>query len=259
MKQIFKFFGITAIMLFSFYYTEKIALYAQNQNPIMEEINIAKDNLKVLSVDAVVSNEYIVPGINGLEVNVSKSFSKMKSFDSFNSYYLVFDQVYPDISLENNKDKIIRQGNKLKRSVALVLEDNANIKEYLKEQNIKASALTTLENYESNSAFEIINNDSNNFDKLNSLLKKQKLKSKICIINNANKNICIEKGYYLVEPTKELNSTNIANIKKNIESGDIILVSKTATLEDFKILINQIKYHDLNIIYLSELITEENN
>ena len=259
MKQIFKVFGISAIMLFSFYYTEKIALYAQNQNPIMKEINVAKDNLKVESVDAVVYNEYIIPGINGLEVNVSKSFSKMKSFDAFNSYYLVFDQVRPDISLENNKHKIIKKGNKIKRSVALVLADNANIKNYILENKIKVSVLTTFENYENGTNFEIINNDSNNFDKLDTQLNKLNQNNHICVINNSNKEKCLEKGYYLVEITKELNSTNIASIKKDIESGDIILINKTATLDDFKLLISQIKYHDLNIVYLSELITEENN
>lgn len=259
MKQIFKVLGITAIMLFSFYYTEKIALYAQNQNPIMKEINVAKDNLKVESVDAVVYNEYIIPGINGLEVNISKSFSKMKSFDAFNSYYLVFDQVQPDISLENNKHKIIKQGNKLKRSIAFILDENVSIKNYLLENGIKASILTTLENYQSNTSFEIINNDYTNFDKLEALLKKSKQNNNICVINKSNKEKCIEKEYYLVEYTKELNSTNIASIKKDIESGDIILINKTATLDDFKLLISQIKYHDLNIVYLSELITEENN
>ena len=107
--------------------------------------------------------------------------------------------------------------------------------------------------------FEIINNDSNNFDKLDTQLNKLNQNNHICVINNSNKAKCLEKGYYLVEITKELNSTNIASIKKDIESGDIILINKTATLDDFKLMISQIKYHDLNIVYLSELITEENN
>ena len=39
-----------------------------------------------------------------LTINVEKSFSAMKSFNAFNSYYLIYDQVKPDISLNDNKD-----------------------------------------------------------------------------------------------------------------------------------------------------------
>lgn len=259
MKNFFKFFGITAIMLFSFYYTEKIALYAQSKSPIMQSINEAKDNLAVSSIDAEVTNEYIIPGINGLEVNVKESFSNMKSFNAFNSYYLIFDQVPPEISLENNKHKIIKQGNKLKRSVSLIFEPNDSISNYLKNNNIKANILMNLDNYDEATNFEILNNEINNFSKLETILNKAELNNKICFVNKNNKDYCVEKEYYLVENNKELNGSNIALIKSNIESGDIILIKSSTKVEDLEILINQINYQDLNIIYLSELITEENN
>ncbi|MBQ6687183.1 MAG: hypothetical protein IJN03_01515 [Bacilli bacterium] len=259
MKKFFKFFGLCAIMLFSFFYTEKIALYVQNKSPIMTSINDAKNNLFVSSIDAEVINEYIIPGINGLAVNVKKSYDKMKSFEVFNSYYLVFDQVPPEISLENNKNKIIKKGNKLKKSVSFILEDNSQIINYLKENNIKANILMNIENYQEQDKLEIINSDVNNFEKLESLLNKAKLNKHICYVEMANKEKCIEKENYLVSSSMELNSVNLASIKKRLESGDIILIKSTAKLEDFILLINQIKYQDLKIVYLSELITEENN
>lgn len=259
MKKIFKLFGLCALMLFSFYYTEKIALYAQSKSPIMESINEAKDNLAVSSVNAEVMNEYIIPGLNGLEVNIKDSFSKMKSFNTFNSYYLVFDQVPPEISLENNKNKIIKQGNKLKRSISLIIEPTESIMEFLKSYNIKADILMDLDNYDKTTEFEIINNEVNNFSKLETLLNKAEKNKKICYVTTNNKDYCIKKDYYLVEHTKELNGTNIAMIKSNIISGDIILIKSTTNIEDLRLLIEQIKYQDLNIVYLSELITEENN
>ena len=175
MKRVFKYFGLGAIMLFSFYYTEKIALYAQSKSPIMQSINEAKDNLAVSSINAEIINEYITPGLNGLEVNVKESFSKMKSFNAFNSYYLVFDQVPPEISLENNKDKVIKQGNKLKRSISLIVEQNDAILNYLKTYNIKANILMNLDNYDNTNKFEILNNDISNFSKLETLLNKAEL------------------------------------------------------------------------------------
>ena len=259
MKNVFKFCGIVAIMLFSFYYTEKIALYAQRKSPIMQSINEAKNNLTVTSVNAEVENEYITPGINGLEVNVEKSFSKMKAFNVFNSYYLVFDQIAPEISLENNKNKIIKQGNKLKRSISLIIEPNNLILKYIEENNIQANILMNLDNYNSNTKLEIINNEINDFKKLESLLNKSELNKNICLVNKNNVDYCTKKEYYLVENQKELNGSNIALLKNDIKSGDIILIKSMAKLEDFNILINQIKYQDLKIVYLSELITEENN
>jgi len=259
MKKIFKFFGVCAIMLFSFYYTEKIALYAQSQSPLMQSIKEAKDNLSVSSINAEVADEYIIPGINGLKVNVEESFSNMKSFNAFNSYYLIFDQVKPDISLENNKNKIIRQGNRRKRSISLILEKNESIEDYLKLNNIKSNILINLENFDNKESFEIINNELHDFNALETLLNKAQLNSHICLVNQGNKNKCLEKDYYLVENNKELNSSNIAMIKSNIESGDIILIKSSTKLDDLKLLINQIQYQDLSIVYLSELITEENN
>lgn len=259
MKNFFKFFGLVAIMIFSFFYTEKIALYVQNKSPIMTSINEAKDNLVVSSIDAEVMNEFIIPGINGLTVNVKKSYNKMKSFEVFNSYYLVFEQVPPEISLENNKNKIIKRGNKLKKSISFIIEENSLILNYLKTNNIKANLLVNLENYKKDFNFEMINSDVSNFEKLESLLNKDKNNKNICYIGIANKEKCLTKEYYLVSNSKELNSVNIASVKNNIESGDIFLIKSTAKLEDFILLINQIKYQDLKIIYLSELITEENN
>lgn len=246
-------------MLFSFYYTEKIALYTQSKNPIMKSINDAKENLTVTSINAEIYDEYIIPGLNGLEVNVKESFQNMKSFQTFNSYYLVFDQVKPDISIENNKNKIIRQGNNRKRSISLILEDNQLIYDYLKSNNIKANILVDLDTYYKTETFEIINNDSINFEKLETLLNKAEKNSYICFVNESNKESCISKNYFLVENNQELNSSNIVSIKNNIKSGDIILIKSSAKLEDFKLLLKQIEYQDLNIVYLSELITEENN
>ena len=259
MKKIFKVFGICALMLFSFYYTEKIALYAHSKSPIMEEINKAKDNLRVSSVNAEVYNEYIIPGLNGLEVNVNSSFSNMKSFEAFNAYYLVFDQIKPEISLENNKNKIIKQGNKRKRAVALILEENTEIYNYLKTNNLKANILVNMDNYNQNEEFEILNNEIDKFEKLENLLNKAQLNKKICFVKHVNKEYCLKNAYYLVLNNKELNGSNIALIKSGIESGDIILIKNSSKLDDFKLLINQLNYQDLNIMYLSELITEENN
>ena len=49
---------------------------------------------------------------------------------------------------------------------------------------------------------------------------------------------------------------NIYDIKNTLENGSIILIKKDTNLKDIKILLNQIKFQDLEIVYLSDLIKE---
>lgn len=258
MKDFYKYFGIVAIMLFSFYYTEKIALMMRKKDPIYETINVFAEDSNTKSINATIKNNTIIPGINGLTVNIDKSFQKMKSFGAFNKYYLIFEQIKPEISLEDNKDKIITKGNSKKKSVALILEETGEISEYLKKIEVNASILITTESFQRDSFLEQINNDSKKEKEVDSLLDSIKQNKKICIINNYNENQCRKNNKYLVKPSLELTNYNIASIKGKIESGDIILIKKGVTLNDVKILLQQIYYKGLEPTNLSSLILEEN-
>ena len=130
MAKFFKYSGLVAILMFSFYYTEKTALFVKSKTPLMQEINKQSNKLNTKSVNAIIDNNYIIPGINGLEVDVSKSYVSMKKLGSYNEYYMVFNEITPKISLENNKDKIINQGNNLKNGISLIIEDNKEIVNY---------------------------------------------------------------------------------------------------------------------------------
>lgn len=259
MKDFYKYFGIVAIMLFSFYYTEKIALMMRKKDPIYETINVFAEDSNTSSINATIKDNTIIPGINGLSVNIDKSFQKMKSFGAFNKYYLIFEQIKPEISLEDHKDKIITSGNSKKKSVSFILEETGEISEYFKQQKIKSSILITQESFKRDNYFEQINNDNKNFKQVDSLLDSIKQNKHICILNNYNEEQCRKSNKYLVKPELEFNNYNIASIKGKIESGQIILVKKGVSLKDMKILLQQINYKGLQITSLSELILEENN
>ena len=183
---------------------------------------------------------------------------KMKSDGVFNSMFLIFDEVKPDISLDNNKDKIIKKGNSLKQGISLILEnDESNIITYLISNKINASLLVTKETINANPYFEQINNDFNNYNEVEKLLNKNKINTNICIINRNNKELCIRNKKYIIEPTHILKSNNLINIKKTITSGDIILIKDSVSIDDLDYLISYIKSKGLNIIKLSELINEK--
>ena len=80
LKKLYKPLGLLAIMLFSFYYTERIAILMQNKSPIMQQINDVEENYIVSAVNAKVEDNYIVPGIMGRMVNKNKSYVNMKAF-----------------------------------------------------------------------------------------------------------------------------------------------------------------------------------
>ena len=253
--KFFKYLGVGAIMLFSFYYTDKIANFVLEKNTLYQEINNVKDNFKTKSVSAIIDNNYIIPGLNGSEVAVKDSYYNMKSLDAFNEYYLVFNETFPEISLENNKDKIIKKGNSQKRNVAFIMENDEALKEFFAENNLKANILVTLEDYSQKNNFEPINNDFKNYEKIESLLNNASLNKNLCVVNNNIIDICRKKEKYLIEPSI-LNNTTFLNIKNNLSSGDIFLVKKGTNLANLKMLIKDINFQDLKIVYLSELISE---
>ena len=250
MKKYYQYLGLAIIMVFSFYYTEEIATIVLNKNPLMIKINAEKEN-------AIIEGDYIIPGLNGLEVNTRESFYKMHNIDTFNEYFLVYDQIEPKISLNNNKDKIIKEGNKTQKRISLILEENNDVANYLKNNNIKANILVTLETYQKDNYFESINNDISHFKSLENNLNLNKENKNICVLNMELKKICQKYRNYLVEPTLKLTNNNLIEVKKNIQNGSIILITKNAQLTDIKILIKEINFKNLSIVPLSKLISEE--
>lgn len=258
LKKLYKPFGLLAIMLFSFYYTEKIAIVMQNKSPIMHSIQEVEKNYIVNAVNATVDEKYIVPGIMGRMVNKTKSYVNMKAFGIFNEYYLVFDDVKPEVSLEDNKDKVIKEGNRNKKAVAFLLEDgNEDIKKYFIDNQIKADLLITESTYQNNNYFEQINGDKIKYKNVESLLNKNNQNHNLCYISKIDQDFCRKEQKYLIEETFELTGTNIVDAKSKLDSGAIIFIKKNATLEHLKLLLKEIHFKGLSVLPISELISEK--
>ena len=258
MKKYYGYFGLALIMVFSFYYTEQISTLVLNKNPLMMTIKEQADNYNVKSVNAEIVGENIIPGINGLYVNSRESFYAMQSEDIFNEYYLVFEQKKPDVTLEDNKDKLIISGNPNIRQVTLILETENDVSEYLKLNEFKASLLVDMNTYKDKNYFESLNNEIVGFKSLENNLNLNKENKHICVVSTDNKDICQKYKNYLVSPSLRLSNSNLLDIKKNLKNGSIIVIGDTASLSDVKILLKEIKYKDLELVYLSELISEVN-
>lgn len=256
-KKYFKYLSIILLCLLSFYYTEKVALYVKSNNPLMKNITNIKDSKYVSSINStIIDNKYIIPGLNGREVNIDKSFSNMHEYNTYNESYLVFNEIKPTISIEDNKDKIIIKGNKEKQSISLIFENINELSEYLYNNNYKVNLLIKEEL--NTKKYELINNSPSisNYNKIESFLNKNNLNKNICYIkedNNINE-YCKDK--YLFKPSLIISHSNISTTINSITSGDIILIKDTLTLTELKLILNQINYRNLDIIPLSELIKE---
>lgn len=245
-------------MVFSFYYTDKIALMVQNNNPIMKQINEEKNKHEEKSVNAIIKEDKIIPGKNGLTINVEKSFSAMKSFNAFNSYYLIYDQVKPDISLNDNKDKIITNGNLANKNISIILEYNEKNIKYLEKYNIKGDVLIKKANFLNTNKLEMINDDFENYNEVEILLNRSKLNNNLCLAKESNKDFCLKRNKYLIDSELVLTNDNVFKIKNDLKNGSIVIVKEDTSLTSLEVIINQAKFRNLNVVYLSKLISEEN-
>ena len=253
----FRNLGLLAIVAFSFFYTEKIANFVLENNELYQKIEEEKENYTVEAIDAVISDNYIIPGLNGLMVNVKDSYFNMKDIDVFNEYYLLYDVIYPNVSVMDNLDKIITQGNNKKHSVAFIIEFDKNIINYFVKNNIEASVLVDLNTFDNNLKLEQLNNEINNFKELDTLINKYQNNPNICYVNNNNIDICKKNNKHLVQTENIINNNTIIDVKNNIASGNIYYVSKNTDVKNIELIINSILYKDLDIVRISDLISEE--
>ena len=175
-----KYILVFSLIVVSFYFTDRVLVYINNKNPIMKEIVLNKDKYKVEAVNAIIEDNTIIPGVNGKEVDVNKSFSKMENYGYFNELYLQYDISAPIQSLNDNKDKIIIKGNPKKKMVALVVDHNEEVKNYLKQNNIKYTLIANSEDVIDKKE-EYINGETDEklFSNLNSILNHKKVNSKL--------------------------------------------------------------------------------
>ena len=250
-----KYLCIIFLCLLSFYYTEQIALYVKSKNPLVQTIESKKEELYVNSIDSTLIDElYIIPGMNGKEVNVNSSFNTMKELNVYNENKIIYNQIEPKISLKDNKERIIIRGNKQKRQVSLVFENVSDLTKYLVQKKYKINLLITEEKYYKE--YEMINNSNNKetYNRIESYLTNNKLNKNICY--KSNKTLC--KDNYIFQESLTINHSNLSTNINKITNGEIILIKDTLTLTELDLLINKIKSQDLSIVPLSTLISETN-
>ena len=221
MSKCFKVLSIVFLMIFSFYYTEKVAMYVQNNTPLKKEIVSYKETNQIKYVNAEIDGDYIVPGINGLEVNVDKSYSKMKTYNVFSENNIVYNQVKPQVSILNFKDKVIHRGNQLRNAVSIIIDNDNKFTSFFEKENI---------------TYDYINN------------------TKYCI--KLNNDDCKNTKKQIVEPTLILYNHNFLKDLSKVSKGYIIYIGNDLNINYINALVNHIRYNNIKVIKLNVHLSE---
>ena len=278
MKKVFKLMGLFVLILFSFFYTDKTLNIIKENDPIMVEINNNKDNYMVPAINGSVDGDYIIPGINGREVDVDASYSNMKLVGKFNDSSLVYKDVIPDNSISLNKDKFIIKGNSRKNMVSIlfVLSNDKyldNLEKIIVDKNVSvnyfvdysylvnnSTRIKNLSNCEVYSYGNMGKYTSDNLLFSNNLISRITDNDAIFCIGNGNKDIlslCSSYGLYTLNPVY-INSNDIyMQIKNSISSGSIILLDiNYNTVNNLILIIDFINGKGLRLSKLSDLLNE---
>jgi hypothetical protein len=87
MRKYIKSILFAILVLLSFYFTDKAALFVQSKDPIMQAILTSESQINTDAVNAEIKDNYIIPGMYGKRINEVKSLMNMKANGVFNSLF----------------------------------------------------------------------------------------------------------------------------------------------------------------------------
>lgn len=274
MRKLFKIFGIITFLCFSFFYTDRVMNVISDKDPLKQEIINLSNNYKLSSNEAVVSGDTIIPGSNGREVNIDKSYKKMRTGNVFNDKLLVFNVIYPKYKLKDNMDKYIINGNINKKEVSMVfiinndnnldkiisiLDNKKVVSNLFIEYNYLFNNINKIKKYNNHNIYSY--SDKYTYDTLvianNIITRTMNNKPVYCLSKTKNKdniNVCSYSNMYTIIPS--ING-GYNDIKSNLSNGNIILLDTSInTVNELNLIINFINSKGYDIVGLDKLLSE---
>lgn len=278
MNKIFYRLLIVLLMIFSFYYTNKMIEFLRESDPIMKDIKKTSSKYKIDSVNALIVGNNIIPGKKGKDIDYKKSYSKMKQYGMYNEVLTILKDVKPVVSIDDNYDKYIVSGNREKRCVSLVFKvyKNTNIDSILKileDKKIQANFFidgTYLENNilklknMKNHELEILSYD-NSYDKslfetsisyLENVIGKG---VKYCYSENNMEvlNLCSKLKLHTIMPSLIIKNNLYREVKNNLNNSIIISIDvNNYNIKELNSVIDYINGKGYKIVLLSDLLSE---
>ena len=270
MKKIFEKIGILALLIGSFIYTNKTIEVVNNQDDIMIEIKKNYQNYEKELIETENNNGLII-GINGLEVDIDKSYNKMKKIGYYDEKLYEYNKINKNIK---NTDYII--GSKKNISLIFKIYNNDDLKSIiniLDKNNIQANIFIDYDYFVNNSSYILskiprytignlgLNNNynKNEYNILSTIIKNVgNQKYGFCYTEEDKKeifNICKSNNDYTIKPSIIIENYPYIEFKKQIKEGSIISFEvNKKTIEELQLIINYINTRDLKTIDLVNLL-----
>ena len=275
LKKIFKISAVLLLVGFSFFYTEKVTLIARNSDPIMRAIKKEESNKKVSNVNPVINKDEYIMGINGCEIDVDKSYSKMRSVGEFKEELIVMKETSNDKDLT---DKYVIGGNNKEKKVSLIFIVNkdidSNLTNYINDKNLKVNYfidgkyleenMITVKFLSENSNIYYLGDneeysDENMLYHNNLISMNGSNEPKYCFTSDKDNNtLKLCNDYDMVTIKSDIIKDNIyKRIKDKLNNG-VIFAIDSDNIDEIKVSINYILSKGYNIISLEDLLSEKN-
>jgi len=275
LKKIFKISAVLLLVGFSFFYTEKVTMIARNSDPIMRAIKKEENNKKVSNVNPVINKDEYIMGINGCEIDVDKSYSKMRSVGEFKEELIVMKETSNDKDLT---DKYVIGGNNKEKNVSLIFIVNKDIDskltDYINDKNIKVNYfidgkyleenMITVKFLSENSNIYYLGeneeySDENMLYHNNLISMNGSNEPKYCFTSDKDNNtLKLCNDYDMVTIKSDILKDNIyKRIKDKLNNG-VIFAIDSDNIDEIKVSINYILSKGYNIISLEDLLSEKN-
>ena len=276
LKKIFKISAVLLLVGFSFFYTEKVTLIARNSDPIMRAIKKEESNKKVSNVNPVINNDEYIMGINGCEIDVDKSYSKMRSVGEFKEELIVMKETSNDKDLT---DKYVIGGNNKEKNVSLIFIVNKDIDssltDYINQKNIKVNYFIDGKYLEENMIIVKFLSENNNIYYLgvneeysdeymlyhNNLIGMNGTnESKYCFTNDKNSDtLKLCNDYNMTTIKSDVIKDNVYKTIKDKLNNGVIFAVDSDNIDEIKVSINYILSKGYNIVSLEDLLSEKNS
>ena len=280
MKKIFQIVGITTLMIGSFLFTYKVQTASKMTDELLNEIKSKKDGYKENPIEPYIKDKTIVPGINGREVDVMKSYKKMSEVGYFDDSLFEYKAIYVEKKLDKNKDKYIIGLNGRNMNVSLIFkiddsDDITNLVKKLDNNNMKVSFFITSKYLEKhhNQIIKLVQNgytignlsNNENYEDSDFVWMKTIItnignqKYNYCFTNKENNKIMkmckLQDSYTIMSDV--IKSNPLLNIKKTLSPGKIIVLDYNSELSrEIDTVLDYIKSKGYSLISLEEGLKE---
>lgn len=269
MKKIIEYFGITLLFAISLIYTENITNVAKNSDPIMKNIKNISDEYRIESVNAIVSDKDIVPGINGCEIDINKSYENMKKINAFTDKMLKYRDLIPEISITNIFDKYISSGNSKDRNVSIIVYVKNSLEKVNTITDVKLNVFldssllingkaSISQNKKVYNGGENLKYDDVTIEWMNDIILDNYNKPKYCLNKDRNDNnllVCARNKMHTISPKLMVTNSNTYQIKTLIQNGSILYFDENS-IDKIKEISDYLTKKGYNILYLDELLNE---